>query len=96
MLGRGIIANPGLIGEIRGQGAMDMQTFKQFHDCLAENYGQIMSGEKDVLFKMKELWFYMTKSFEAPERCLKKIKKAKYVDEYRAAAEEMFCYNKTV
>lgn len=92
MLGRGMIANPGLIGEMQGKGAMDIQIFKQFHHSLVEDYRQIMSGERDVLFKMKELWFYMSKSFADSERCLKKIKKAKYIEEYMMAVEEILAF----
>ena len=43
---------------------------------LVEEYRGVMSGDKDVLFKMKELWFYMSHLFTSPETYMKKIKKA--------------------
>lgn len=89
MLGRGIIANPGLIGQLRGQAPMDIATFRQFHNRLVADYRQIMSGERDVLFKMKELWFYLSWTFSNPEPYLKRIKKAKHLSEYTSAVEEL-------
>ena len=50
----------------------------------------VLSGERPVLFKMKELWFYMGSLFEGGEKCRKKIKKAQRLSEYKEAAAELF------
>ena len=34
MFGRGVLANPELIGEIKGKNAMDKMRFRVFHDCI--------------------------------------------------------------
>ena len=40
---------------------------------ILEEYIQISSGDRNVLFKMKELWFYMIDLFEDAEKIAKKI-----------------------
>lgn len=47
-------------------------------------------GERDVLFKMKEMWFYMAYMFEDVEKQAKKIKKSQRLTDYEAAVEELF------
>lgn len=84
MLGRGIIGNPGLISEIKENHSMTMEQFKQFHDEVYHGYEEIMSGERNVLFKMKELWFYMGRLFEENKKELKQIKKCTRASEYEA------------
>lgn len=41
MFGRGVLANPELIGEIKGKNAMDKMRFRVFHDCIFEAYRSI-------------------------------------------------------
>ena len=42
-----------------------------------------------MLFKMKELWFYMGSLFGEDKKAMKKIKKAQRLPEYRAAVREL-------
>ena len=44
-----------------------------------------MSGDRNVLFKMKELWAYWESLFIGEEKRIKKIKKANSLAEYHAA-----------
>lgn len=76
MLGRGLIANPALAGELCGEAPLSKDVFLTFHDRLTAAYLEVYSGEKDVLFRMKELWFYMSHMFSNPEKYVKGIKKA--------------------
>lgn len=89
MLGRGIIRNPGLAGEIAGEGPASRERLRGFHDQIFRGYQEISMGEKNVLYKMKELWSYMGATFPGREKALKKIKKAEKFDRYLAAAEEI-------
>ena len=75
MLGRGLVADPALLNELHGAPGLSKERFLHFHDRLVEEYRVVMSGDKDVLFKMKELWFYMSHLFTSPESYMKKIKK---------------------
>lgn len=88
MIGRGIIGNPALLNEIKGiecPGAV-----RQFLDQILREYLEISLGEKNTLFKMKELWCYMGRLFPGQEKLLKKIKKAQRVAEYEMVVEELF------
>lgn len=92
MLGRGIIRNPELAERILdfcGE-AFDKDRFRQFHDALVEAYTHIMYGERPVLYKMKELWFYMISMFPNSEKFDKKIKKSNHLDEYRRIVDNLF------
>lgn len=90
MIGRGVLKNPGLIGELKGNGKCDRIKIRKFHDELFERYLKIMSGEKPVLFKMKELWSYLSMSFPEQPDCRKKIHKAKNLKEYTEITNIIF------
>ena len=66
---------------------------RTFHDELLEDYRVIMSGDRNALFKMKEIWSYMGESFEGADKCLKKIKKANSITDYKIAVNELFFLN---
>lgn len=97
MLGRGVLQNPALIEQLflyehegMDKPVFDKARFKEFHDRLRNDYMTQMSGDMNVLYKMKELWFYMITLFPEQEKVLKKIKKAKKLVEYDAAIRELF------
>lgn len=90
MIGRGIIANPGLAEEIRAGTGADKIRLKAFHDELLASYREVIPGDKNVLFKMKEVWFYLACMFENCEKQVKKVKKAVRMDEYTAAVACLF------
>lgn len=89
MLGRGIFMNPGLVDEIcAGRKGVSKDTLRAFHDEILEGYIKIMSGDKNTLYKMKEIWVYLGTYFENrddidSERVLKKIRKANSIAEYK-------------
>lgn len=89
MLGRGILTDPDLVGHITGGTLPDKMRFKKFHDLLCSEYEKVMSGDRNVLFKMKELWFYMIHLFPDSAKYAKKIKKAQHLGEYRAAVDAL-------
>ena len=90
MLGRGIIANPGLIGEMKGKAVIDIATIRKFHDDVLHGYQSILSGDKNVLFKMKEFWFYLIHMFENHERYAKKLRKVQQFSDYMCIVDEIF------
>jgi len=89
MLGRGLIGNPGLINAYKNGTGMKKEEFQTFHDELIRAYSEVLCGEKDVLFRMKELWFYMGHMFSESEKYMKKIKKAGKLSEYRPVVESL-------
>lgn len=96
MLGRGVLQNPALIEQLvqyersgENNPYFDKDRFKVFHDRLRNDYMTQMSGDMNVLYKMKELWFYMIMLFPEQEKVLKKIKKARKLAEYDEAIHEI-------
>ena len=90
MLGRGILRNPSIIENIlEDKAAPDWDAVFAFHDRIYADYRNILSGEKHVLFKMKEIWLHMICSMEQPDKFAKKIKKAKNLYEYENAVREI-------
>lgn len=90
MLGRGILFHPALSVEImRGDGCNGEPDFGPdfwaFHDQLVEGYRKELSGDAQVIQKMKELWSYMITDFPDSGKIIKKIKKAGNLKEYMAA-----------
>ncbi|MDU1413653.1 MAG: tRNA-dihydrouridine synthase family protein [Clostridium sp.] len=90
MLGRGIIANPGLMGEIVESSSIDKNTLKKFHDEILESYYDLFKEDRNTLFKMKELWSYMVYIFSDSKKYGKKIKKSQRIEEYKDAVSILF------
>lgn len=102
MIGRGLLSNPALGMEIRAYEecvangdswtgyAVSKERMQKYHDLLFVKYREQMSGDTNVLFKMKELWVYLASQFPEEEKLLKKIKKATRLDEYERLAGELF------
>lgn len=47
-------------------------------------------GERNVLFKMKELWFYMISVFSNNSKYAKRIKKSERLSDYDEAVSSLF------
>lgn len=90
MLGRGILANPGLIGEIKEGTFIYKKVLKEFHDEILNNYIELFKEEKNAIFRMKELWGYMIYMFSDNKKYAKKIKKAQKLKEYNEAVSSLF------
>lgn len=90
MLGRGILANPGLIGEIKDGTFIDKKVLREFHDEILNNYIELFKEEKNAIFRMKELWGYMIYIFSDNKKYAKKIKKAQKLREYNEAVSSLF------
>lgn len=61
----------------------------EMYQRLQEDYMSVMSGEKNVLYKMKEVWFYMCQDFTEPQRYWKKMKKAQSLSEFKIAVRAL-------
>ncbi|PWJ47031.1 tRNA dihydrouridine synthase [Faecalicatena contorta] len=90
MLGRGILSNPGLVPAILSKTPLEKPALEAFHNQIYEKYQEILYGEKNVLFKMKELWFYMAPVFTNYEKYGKKIKKAEKLAAYEKVVKALF------
>lgn len=90
MMGRGLIANPGLAGEYKYGDKPDKKRIRDFHDEVLAGYVQVIPGDRNVLFKMKELWAYMIQLFEEGEKHAKKIRKSQSLLDYKNAVDSLF------
>lgn len=82
MFGRGFLRNPGLLYN-KGKDPKDIfEKFWAFHDLVYEGYQERNMGDRNVLFKMKELWSYQVYQFSEPERLFKTFKKVQDCNEY--------------
>lgn len=101
MMGRGIMMNPFLMEEIAdgtsqkvsGKMSADRKAdrLEKFHRLLCDGYTHVMSGDRPVLFKMKELWGFLIHSCPEEEKLMKKIRKAQHLAEYEGVVSELFC-----
>ena len=63
---------------------------RKFHDLLYRAYCEEMSGDRTVLYKMKELWFYFSGLFTNGKKYYKKIKKCERCVIYESIVNELF------
>lgn len=90
MLGRGLIANPALGRQLQGGSPLTKEELRTFHDRILDAYTQVLYGERPVLGKMKELWFYQIALFQDPARHWKAMRKARSLTDYRFAVDALF------
>ena len=82
MFGRGFLRNPGLLYNEGKDSEETFEKFWAFHDLVYEGYQERNMGDRNVLFKMKELWSYQVYQFSEPERLFKTFKKVRECNEY--------------
>jgi tRNA-dihydrouridine synthase len=90
MIGRGLLANPRLISDFTNNSKLEKSLLRDFHDKIYEDYKKILFGERNVLFKMKELWFHMIPMFSDNAKYAKKIKKSERLCDYEEAVSSLF------
>ena len=90
MIGRGILANPALISEIKDDNYLDKKVLKDFHDEIFQQYRELFNEDKNAIFRMKELWGYMIYIFSDNKKYAKKIRKAQKLDDYNYAVASLF------
>ncbi len=86
MLGRGLIADPGLFVP----GGTDAATLEAFHDALLEEYIRAFGGERNAMFRMKENWRHWLCKFEDSQKLGKALRKTTDVNEYKQIAHQIF------
>lgn len=96
MIGRGMLIDPFLAERICGNdisgddgASFSTHTIYDFLDDLWNEYEAILSGPRDILFKMKELWSWLGLSFPNSAADLKVIRKTRDVNEYKAAVQRV-------
>ena len=79
--------NPNLANELKAGETeeFDKRKFKEFINEIKENYIEEMSGEKQVVMKMKGLWAYFGEGLGLDKKKMKEIYKANRLAEYTNA-----------
>ncbi len=90
MMGRGLMADPALLRRMKGGAPAARQELRQYHDALWETYRARLGGDLNAIYRMRELWNYLSGSFEDTDKFLKKVRKAKEGSEYLSAVAQLF------
>jgi tRNA-dihydrouridine synthase B len=87
MLGRGVLANPFLPGQIKGEhleAEEKLEKVIQLHSAMATHYESILSGPAHMRDKQMEYWFCLYRVFEDGEELFRQLKKAKQYEVFKA------------
>lgn len=69
---------------------ISMEKLRAFHDEIYAGYQAIQFGDRNILFKMKELWHYMLNAMPNGEAYIKKMKKLNSCADYESLIRIMF------
>ncbi|WP_127717070.1 tRNA-dihydrouridine synthase family protein [Halobacteriovorax sp. HLS] len=93
MIGRGVLSNPALLAQIRGE-VFNEQSYRakliKMHKSLCDGYMGLDNAKSDFLTRMREQWFYLKDIFDLDHKVYKKIKKVKTLEQYEQATEWIF------
>ena len=94
MIGRGLLVDPFLPGDIKGLVEADLMERKllirKFMDDLYYHYRKFLNDRLHSIHLMKELWEYQAFGFDNPKKVFDTVKKAKTFDEYEESVNEIF------
>lgn len=90
MCGRGLLANPALIREAKGGAPLEKRELQEFMDALLARNCELISGDRNIIFRMLDIWRNMDGIFTNDEKYLKKIRKSRVLSDYRAAVAALF------
>lgn len=85
MLGRALIANPGMLCP----GGTNRNTLTAFHGELLEEYRRVFGSDRNAMFRLKEGWGYTLCLFEDAEKLGKALRKTTKIDEYISITSEI-------
>ena len=95
MTGRGLMADPALLRRIRGGAPAAKEELRRYHDALYDAYRERMGSDLNAIYRMRELWNYLSGSFLHTEQFLKKVRKVRSRREYFAAVDRLFSESET-
>lgn len=84
MLGRGLVADPGLAGKLQGSPVPSRETLRAFYEELFQETAARLGTPKYTMFRMKELWSYFILLFDQREKYQKLLRKTTSLTEYQA------------
>lgn len=85
MIGRGALANPFLLGEIKQSPSFSVEEkydiLNRFHNELIYNYNKSRLDDTHILNIMKNHWTYLSKNIPQGKKLLKQIKKSNNIND---------------
>ncbi len=90
MFGRGLVADPALLRRLRGGAAASAAELQAYHDRLYEAYRRDFGGGTAALHRMRELWAYLSGSFQNTDALLRGVHKARSCAEYEQTVRSFF------
>jgi len=93
MIGRGLLKNPALAIQLKGEifdEKLLRKKLRDFHDQLMDAYAERLQGGGHLLMKMNQFWEYFSESFGNPRKAMKLIKKSSSILKYNASVVEIF------
>lgn len=90
MLGQGLASDPFLADRVRNGAASDREKLRSFHDELLDAYTLQFGDRMNAVKRMKELWVYLIRLFDADDRMAKRIFKARDRGDYDSAVAAVF------
>ena len=90
MLGRGLIADPGLPQSLQGGDIkFDYKKFWELHDLVYHEYQKVIFPDINTLYRIKELWSYWKVNFDNSDRIFRRIVKAKKYNDYESIINDL-------
>ncbi len=93
MVGRGVAADPFLPERLRacgGETPRDLDRFHAYLEDLLEVNRLTLFGERPVLGRLKELWYYLSQTLREGPQMLKRVQHAATLADYRRAVDDWF------
>ncbi len=94
MIGRGVLKDPFLALEIRGNVPVEKSRkivrIKLFHDDLFREYSAVLCGPSHLMDRMKEIWKYLSESFNDSTKVRKNINKTVTLKQYQNVVDKIF------
>ena len=90
MVGRGLIADPALFRKAKGGSALTRTEFSDYTQAIFNSYCDAFGNLKNALMRMKEYWFFWHNLFNGAEKDVKRIYKAKTLEDYQSAYQQIF------
>ena len=90
MLGRGLVANPALVQQIKGTGGPTVDAIENFHGELFDATAARVGSPRNTMFRMKEVWSYLILLFDGREKYQKLLRKTTSLTEYQAITTRIF------
>jgi len=91
MIGRGALINPFLPAGIKAGNSIfnnKISIFKDFHEALFNAFDELLDSPSHLMEKMKSFWDYFEQSFKNSRQVVKKIRKNKNIEQYKAIVND--------